>query len=112
MYPYSYTCSIVPPDAENLFEALLSARKAVKNIHKQSYDVGSVCDVSYTATGQSLDWVYHALGAKWSFTFNLRDQGVYAFLLPPEQIIESGQELLAGVLDLAEFIAKREKIED
>lgn len=106
MYPYSYSCSVVPPDAENLYESLLGAAKAIHGVHRQQYEVGSVCDVSYTATGQSLDWTYHTLGARWSFAFNLRDQGVYAFLLPPDQILPTGQELLGGLLDLAEFIAK------
>ena len=110
MYPYSYSCSVVPPNAENLFEALLGAGKAMRDVHKQPYEVGSVCDVSYSATGQSLDWTYHTIGVKWSFTANLRDQGVYAFLLPAAQIVDSGQELLAGLLALAEFIAKKEKI--
>lgn len=112
MYPYSYSCAAVPPDAENLFEALLRASKAIHSVHKQNYDVGGVCDVSYTATGQSLDWTYHDLGAKWSFAANLRDQGVYAFLLPPDQIVPTGQEMLAGLLDLARFIAQKERIED
>lgn len=112
MYPYSYSCDIIPPDAENLFEALLRASKAIHEVHKQSYEVGGVCDVSYTATGQSLDWTYHELKAKWSFAANLRDQGVHAFLLPPEYIVPTGQELLAGLLDLAKFIAQKEKIED
>lgn len=111
MYPYSYSCSAIPPDAENLFEALLRASKAIHGVHKQNYDVGGVCDVSYTATGQSLDWTYHDLGAKWSFAANLRDQGIHAFLLPPDQIIPTGQEMLAGLLDLAQFIAQKERIE-
>ena len=109
MYPYSYSCSIIPPDAENLYEALLGAGKAMRNVHKQTYDVGSVCDVSYSATGQSLDWTYHSVDIKWSFTANLRDQGVYAFLLPSDQIVAAGQELMAGLLELAKFIAKKEK---
>jgi extracellular matrix protein 14 len=112
MYPYSFSCSEVPPDAENLFEALLRASKAIRNVHKQNYDVGGVCDVSYTATGQSLDWTYKTLGAKWSFAANLRDQGVYAFMLPPDQIVPTGQEMLAGLLDMAKFIAQKEKIEE
>lgn len=111
MYPYSYSCDKAAPDAENLDEALLRAGKAIRDVFKVRYEVGSSCDVSYVASGQSLDWAYHDLKAKWSFAANLRDQGVYAFMLPPTQIVESGQEMLAGVLELAKFVAQKEKIE-
>ena len=34
----------------------------------------------------------------------LRDTGRYGFLLPPEEIIPSGEEMFAGVVALANYI--------
>ena len=36
------------------------------------------------------------LGTRFAFTTELRDTGLYGFVLPPEQIIPSGEEMWAG----------------
>ena len=45
-------------------------------------------------SGTSNDW-YTSLGSRFVYTTELRDQG-YSFLLPPEQIIPSGEEMWAA----------------
>ena len=49
------------------------------------------------AAGASDDWYRGGLGTRYSFTTELRDTGYYGFVLPPEQIIPSGEELFAGM---------------
>lgn len=45
MFPYSYSCSDFPKDAETLMEAALGVSKAVKGIHGTTYQVGQACDL-------------------------------------------------------------------
>lgn len=56
MFPFSYSCSDVSPDEENHFEGVVGAAKALRAVHGRSFEVGSVCDVSLTAPGESIDW--------------------------------------------------------
>ena len=49
------------------------------------------------ASGGSEDWTYGELGVKYSFSVELRDKGYYGFLLPPDQIIPSGEETFEGL---------------
>jgi len=48
------------------------------------------------------DWGYDEGGA-YSWTIELRDTGTYGFILPPEQIIPTGEEIFAAVRTLAEY---------
>ena len=49
------------------------------------------------AAGGSEDWTYGELGVKYSFSVELRDTGRYGFLLPPDQIIPTGEETFEGL---------------
>lgn len=49
------------------------------------------------AAGGSEDWTYGQLGVKYSFSVELRDTGRYGFLLPPDQIIPTGEETFEGL---------------
>ena len=54
-------------------------------------------DVLYPAAGASPDWVYESLGVKHSFLVELRDRGRRGFVLPPEQIVPTGEETWVGL---------------
>lgn len=43
------------------------------------------------ASGSTVDWTYNQ-GIKYSFTFELRDTGLYGFLLPARQIVPTAEE--------------------
>ena len=51
----------------------------------------------YLASGTSLDWAWDDASV-YSFTYELRDTGQFGFILPPDQIIPSGQEILESFL--------------
>ena len=51
----------------------------------------------YVASGTSLDWGWDEAGA-YSWTFELRDTGQNGFILPPDQIIPSGEEIFEAFL--------------
>ena len=119
LYPYSYTCDQDPPTLENLEEVALGLAKAIRTGRKgHSYKVTSACEGNVAVTkknrlvfpriepsgGSALDWFYHEMKVKYSFQIKLRDTGSYGFLLPKENIIPTGNEILDAVLYLGRFM--------
>lgn len=105
MFPWGYTTSLAADNAA-LQRVGNSAATALRAVYGTSYDVGSIANIIYVASGSSADYVYGTLKVKWSYAYELRDTGRYGFLLPANQIIPSGIEtfeslkviLLQGVL--------------
>ncbi|CAG0925350.1 unnamed protein product, partial [Notodromas monacha] len=67
-------------------------------LYGTEYITGNIADVIYLAAGGSVDWVKATAQVKYSHALELRDTGDYGFLLPPSQIIPSGEETLLGLL--------------
>lgn len=51
-------------------------------------------------SGCSIDWIKGTYGVPVALTYELRDLGQYAFILPPDQIIPSGEETLDSFIVL------------
>lgn len=51
-------------------------------------------------SGLSVDYVAGVLRKSFVYTYELRDDGEYCFLLPPEQIIPTGKETLESLVTL------------
>ncbi|MBL8761895.1 MAG: hypothetical protein JNL50_11400 [Phycisphaerae bacterium] len=110
--PWSYT-SALPPDAA-IFDVLnASMQSAIQGVHGQFYDAGPTYTTIYPASGSSGDWYYGAGSTArkiLSWGFELRDTGANGFLLPADQIIPNGEEIMAGMIELASAIAFPAKI--
>ncbi|KAF8326827.1 uncharacterized protein EI90DRAFT_3156418 [Cantharellus anzutake] len=106
MYPYSYSCDTLPPNAENLIELALGASKASKSVHGVSMITGAACEVLYSAPGSVLDWAYSEAGVKFTYSISLRDTGTYGYLLPPQLIRPVGEETSALIEYIANWVAK------
>ncbi|KAL1606521.1 putative metallocarboxypeptidase ecm14 [Paraconiothyrium brasiliense] len=119
LYPYSYTCDEEPPSIEDLEELAMGLGKAIRTSRKgHAYKVTSACEgnVAFakggkkvfprieSAGGSALDWFYHELRVKYSFQIKLRDTGSYGFLLPKDNIVPTGNEVLEAVLYLGRFM--------
>lgn len=118
LYPYSYSCSAVPPSQENLEELALGLAKAIRLSSGNAYDVLAACEGNVASTkgetvllprieeqgGSALDWFYREMHVKYAYQIKLRDRGTYGFLLPKENIVPTGREVLEAVMYLGQFL--------
>ncbi|KAF2477481.1 putative metallocarboxypeptidase ECM14 [Lindgomyces ingoldianus] len=124
LYPYSFSCYQEPPTIEDLEELAMGLAKAIRVSHKgHPYQVTSACEGNVAVSknskdgkgrkvlpriessgGSALDWFYHELRVKYAYQIKLRDTGSYGFLLPKENIVPTGKELLDAVLYLGRFM--------
>jgi len=82
------------PDNYAEMEALATlGRDAMVAGGGEEYEVGCIPCILYVASGGSLDWALGVAGIQFSIGMELRDTGRYGFLLPPEQIIPTAQEV-------------------
>lgn len=52
------------------------------------------------ASGSTCDYIKGIYGKRLSYTYELRDRGRYGFLLPPNQIIPTGEETMDSLVAL------------
>ncbi|CAO1622344.1 unnamed protein product [Parajaminaea phylloscopi] len=115
LYPW-LSCSVNDseddsiPDEEDMSELTLGAARAAKLVHNHPYRSGRGCDTMYSQEGSTVDFSYSEVGIKWSLELELRDEGSYGFLLPPDQIRPTGEEAAAIVDYWLAFVAKRERL--
>jgi len=93
--PWQYTL-MAPPDAEflNRYGQLMS--DAIRSVHGVQYRSGQGSQILYIAAGTAHDWAYGGLGVP-AWGIELRGDG---FVLPPEQIVPTGEENLEAILQL------------
>jgi extracellular matrix protein 14 len=125
LYPYSYSCDEEPPTLEDLEELALGLAKAIRISRRgHAYKVTSACEGNVamfkepkdksagrhvfprmeSTGGSALDWFYHDLKVKYAFQVKLRDRGSYGFLLPRENIVPTGEELLEAIMYFGHFV--------
>ncbi|KAF9410924.1 Carboxypeptidase A4 [Podila epigama] len=109
MSPFGADCTKIPKDDEDIIEGAMVAAKSLYDVHNKRFTVGSICSIIVPASGGSVDWTYAVGNVKYSYSIQLRDKGLYGFLLPEAEILPSSEETMAGVMSLAAFIRKREK---
>lgn len=103
MSPWGYT-SDLPPDFELQDAGSQAAVAALEAVHGTQYEYGPISTTIYPASGSSADYTYGVCNVTFSYGVELRDTGEYGFLLPPDQIVPSGEETWAGVTALAQVI--------
>ncbi|XP_054748775.2 carboxypeptidase B-like [Lytechinus pictus] len=93
-------------DQMDMAEAMSDAIRATSS---KEYGMGAGAEILYPAAGSSKDFGYAAvpvnpwdyssggMGAKYSYTVELRDTGEYGFLLPEDQIQDTCDEIHAAV---------------
>ncbi|KAE8604295.1 hypothetical protein XENTR_v10014662 [Xenopus tropicalis] len=106
MYPYGYK-SEKPPNSKKLDKIAVSALKALSTLYGTSYTHGPIATTIYPVSGSSIDWAYDE-GMKYSFAFELRDEGQYGFLLPENQIKKTCMETMLAVKAIAKSVVTRD----
>jgi len=102
IFPYSYDYTSQAPNKAELNSVGQEMSAAIRAVHRQSYEAGQGTDLLYAAAGGSDDWAYDAMLAAGndgplSYTFELRDEGRYGFLLPANQIQPNCEEIDAAM---------------
>ncbi|XP_020615344.1 carboxypeptidase B-like isoform X3 [Orbicella faveolata] len=103
--PWGYT-SLRTNDYNEQMRVAKEAAMAVERKHGTKFQYGSSAALLYPAAGGSEDWTYGELGVKYSFSVELRDTGRYGFLLPPDQIIPTGEETFEGLKALVKAMER------
>ncbi|KAK4251123.1 hypothetical protein C7999DRAFT_11178 [Corynascus novoguineensis] len=125
LFPYAYTCSIDPPNLENLEELAVGLAKAIRISSGEPYTVTSACEGAVAGTysasdslprveeggGAAIDWFYHELHARYSYQIKLRDTGSYGFLVPSDNIVPTGEEILNALKYLGDYLLGNNGIE-
>lgn len=96
LWPYGFDYTSRPDNWREIKQLAEDASAALQEIHGTYFDPINSADL-YPAAGASDDWYRGELNTRYSFTTELRDTGLYGFLLPPSQIVPSGEELFAGM---------------
>ena len=55
-----------------------------------------------------MDWAKGVAGIKYSYAAELRDRGLYGFLLPESEIYEQGEEIWRAMRGMLEEIESRQ----
>lgn len=119
LYPYSYSCKASPPSLENLEELAMGIAKSIRISSGEQYGVASACEGAVASGasrmenggGSAIDWFYHELKVRYSYQIKLRDTGSYGFLLPKENIIETGEEAFNALKYFGDYLLGNRGIE-
>lgn len=99
MFPYGYKTDRVP-NYDDLVAIGRKGVEAIERTHGMKYVSGAMIETIYPSSGDSVDWVYSALGVPVAYTFELRGppDSTNMFVLPAEEIIPTAEELLAALV--------------
>ncbi|CAB3248800.1 unnamed protein product [Arctia plantaginis] len=101
--PYSHLTdpnSLKSSDHGDIYKISVRAAEAVKKKHGTEYKVGPSASTMYAMSGSSFDWVKNATKVPVSLLLQLRDNGEYGFLLPPDQIVPTATEAMDALLEM------------
>jgi murein tripeptide amidase MpaA len=93
-----------PDNVDDLYAMANKGNDALYAVHHKTFEVGCIPCLLYVASGGTLDWTLGELGIPYSYAMELRDTGSYGFILPPDQIIPSGEEVWAFHMTVAREI--------
>ncbi|KAM9189648.1 carboxypeptidase O [Mergus octosetaceus] len=103
--PYGSTTT-PPSNNEELMQVAQKAAAALMGKYGTSYKVGSTSLILYSNSGSSRDWA-HMIGIPFSYTFELRDNGTYGFVLPPDQIQPTCEETMLAVTTIIDYVDQK-----
>jgi len=106
LWPFNYAEGVYPPNKEEHDTLGQAMADAMYTVEGKTYVQGQGAEVIYVCSGVTTDWTPET-GIELHFTFELRDEGEYGFVLPPDQIVPNGQEMLLAMNKLYEQVVAR-----
>lgn len=103
LVPYSHVAGIDVLEVKNyadMYEIAIRGMDKLEKRYGTKYRVGTSKQILYDVTGTSFDWVKEAAGVPIVYCFELRDDGTYGFLLPPELMRESNLEVMDSLIEM------------
>ncbi|KAK2741465.1 hypothetical protein FQN57_005598 [Myotisia sp. PD_48] len=97
LYPYAHTRGS-PNNIGKSQKFGLAFTTALRKVSGTIFQTEAYWESEDLVYGSSLDWASDTLKSETSFTALLRDTGTYGMILPPAQILPSGQEVLGGLI--------------
>jgi hypothetical protein len=102
LWPWGYSPN--PSPDQSIFNAVGTAmQQTIQGVHGVRYTAGPLYTTLYPVSGGSIDWHYGARGV-YSYSYELRGNPG-GFVLPPDQIIPNGEEVLPAALQQARWAA-------
>uniref|UniRef100_A0A8C5R2J8 Peptidase M14 domain-containing protein n=1 Tax=Leptobrachium leishanense TaxID=445787 RepID=A0A8C5R2J8_9ANUR len=89
---------------QELMDVANKAAAKILALHGKRYTIGSSSVVLYDTSGNSADWATDWANVKFSYTYELRDNGTHGFLLPEDQIKDTCDENTLAVMSMIEHI--------
>ncbi|XP_053692038.1 zinc carboxypeptidase-like [Sabethes cyaneus] len=107
LFPYGHT-SQHTENHQDLNDIAKAAVTSLAQRYGTKYRYGNIYDAIYPASGGSGEWAYGVQGIKLVYTYELRPaHGWVGFVLPPEQIIPTGEETLDSLVTLVHEAKER-----
>jgi carboxypeptidase A2 len=94
MTPWGYT-QTKPADYIEMMRVGQAAVTAIRETHGTIYTLGAASEILYESSGTSRDWAKGVPQIPYVYTIELRN--LNSFVLPPGQILPTGQEIWAGL---------------
>ncbi|XP_062551473.1 zinc carboxypeptidase A 1-like [Armigeres subalbatus] len=108
LFPYGHTGEHTPNhnDLDQIANATITS---LAKRYGTFYTYGNIYDAIYPASGASVDWAYGTLDVKIAYTYELRpgSESWDGFVLPPSQIVPTGEETLDSLVTLLEKSRER-----
>lgn len=108
--PWGHTNKEFPDNYEDMLKVGSGFANAAKRLYGSNYRYGASSVVLYNVSGSSKEWAYGVHKVPFTFTIELRDTGKYGFILPPNQIIPTAEEVLDGLIGMINAVPKEQLI--
>ncbi|KAI9172626.1 Metallocarboxypeptidase A-like protein [Paramyrothecium foliicola] len=99
MLPYGWSCNATAANNDYQMKLAAGVHDAIEAVNGLDFVYGPTCPTIYQTSGVSMDWAYDVAKAELAWGFELRPatQGQGGFVIPPSNIIPSGEEQWAGM---------------
>jgi hypothetical protein len=100
LLPYGYTCDKTPDNIDAQMTLAGGVADAIKGVNGLDFVYGPTCETIYQTAGGSNDWAFDVAGVELAWAVELRPTSGNGFIIPPENIVPSGEENWAGMQQL------------